>query len=223
MIKNVLAFGCSFTFGDGVDHTESWPFRLGKKLAVPAYNYGKSGASNKLITSEVFRVVDPGKHKDSLVVVAWSSHMRTSFWDDKDRRWESILVETASYKDHFIKASEYYYGNIYSDYDAFFTSFVHKLTVEAYLKKHNIRYVFLNALHEEYEYLKIVDTTLHKLRESIDQTNYMDFYGSIYEQMCMDRPQYICTTDNYHPSIKGHEMIANNLLNFITKNRILEK
>ena len=223
MIKEILSFGCSFTYGDGVDHLESWPYRLGKKLGVPAYNYGRSGASNKLITSEILRVVDPEKHQDCLVVVAWTHHIRTAFWDERERCWESILVGSASYKDRFVKSAEYYYGNIYSEYDAFFTSFAHKLTVEAYLKKNNIKYVFLNALHEEYEYLDIVDTTLHRLRENIDKTNYMDFYGSIYQLMCMDRPQYICDTDKYHPSIAGHELIANNLLEFITKNGILKQ
>lgn len=223
MIKDILAFGCSFTFGDGVDHLESWPFKLGKRLGVPACNYGKSGCSNKFIASEVFRLVDPDLSKNSLVVVAWTSYIRSSLWDEKERAWDPILLENTSWKPKVKKACEFYFKEMFTDYDAHFTTIALKMSVEAYLKRHGIRYVFLNSIHEEYHYLNVVDQTLHNMRESLDKTHYMDLYNSVYELLRTDREQYICTTDNYHPSIAGHELVANNLVDFIKRNRILEQ
>jgi len=222
MIKNILAFGCSFTFGDGIDHKDSWPYVLGKKLGVPALNYGRSGGSNKLIASEFFRIIDPKEHQDSLVVIAWTSYIRSSLWDETEKVWEPVIVQQFTRKEKFKQAVDYYYANMFTPYDSFFTMFTIKMSVEAYLKQHGIRYVFLNALHDEWDYQKVVDNILHKMRETGDKERYMDFYSSIYELICNDRQQFICS-DNYHPSEAGHELVAGKLADFINKNKLLER
>jgi len=222
MIKEVIAFGCSFTYGDGINHKDSWPFILGKKMGIPVKNYGLSGGSNKLIANEIFRLIDPVEHKDSLVVVCWTSFLRSSLWDEDERVWEPVIVQQFTRKEKFRDAVDYYYANMFTPYDAFFTMFTIKMAVESYLKSNGIRYVFLNALHDEWDYQKVVDNILHRMRESHDKRRYMDFYSSIYELICHDREQFICS-DKYHPSEAGHDLVAGKLADFINTNKLLER
>lgn len=43
--NSILAFGCSHTFGLGVDDTDTWPYQLSKILDHPVVNLGTPGAA----------------------------------------------------------------------------------------------------------------------------------------------------------------------------------
>ena len=44
--NSMLALGCSFTFGTGLDVVDTWVYRLGDKLGESMYNAGVPGSSN---------------------------------------------------------------------------------------------------------------------------------------------------------------------------------
>jgi len=44
--NSMLALGCSFTFGTGLDIADTWVYRLGNKLGKSMYNAGIPGSSN---------------------------------------------------------------------------------------------------------------------------------------------------------------------------------
>lgn len=58
--KNILFLGCSFTFGQGVNDEESFPFLVGKKSGWRTYNAGIPGASPSSILVRVFDQGFPG-------------------------------------------------------------------------------------------------------------------------------------------------------------------
>ena len=43
---SLLALGCSFTAGVGLEVEETWPHILGKRIGISAYNAGQEGAGN---------------------------------------------------------------------------------------------------------------------------------------------------------------------------------
>ena len=83
-MSRLIAFGCSFTFGDGLpdcwDHRSkfagefhsilSWPNKLGALLEIPIVNVSEPGASNKQIWNSI---VNFKFQNDDIVVVLWTN------------------------------------------------------------------------------------------------------------------------------------------------------
>jgi len=94
-IKRLVAFGCSHTYGEGlpdcippVEFNKmtppskfAWPEILANKLSVECWNKSKCGISNKNI-SEI--VLDTPLQKDDIVVILWTSILRTCFFTSND-------------------------------------------------------------------------------------------------------------------------------------------
>ena len=82
MIKNILAFGDSFTYGEELSNREedSWPSVLAKKLNATVVNYAEPGGSNDKIVRRLIRALSNNKPAD-LVVIGWSSPGRTEYCD----------------------------------------------------------------------------------------------------------------------------------------------
>ena len=74
----ILALGCSFTFGIGLDINDTWPSVLGKMLNKPVYNGGIPGSSN----DTAFRLADHfvPKHKLAAVVLLSPHEHRYEFY-----------------------------------------------------------------------------------------------------------------------------------------------
>jgi lysophospholipase L1-like esterase len=68
---NKLAFGCSHTYGIGVDPSEAWPALLG------AINYGQPGCSSDLIARIMPKLL--AKHNPTTVYVLWPDWTRFEY------------------------------------------------------------------------------------------------------------------------------------------------
>jgi hypothetical protein len=83
-MSRLIAFGCSFTYGQGLPDCKigenwsdfantpsllSWPFLLGKKLDIPTINKGVPGASNTEILYHILNFEFEPRDK---VVIMWS-------------------------------------------------------------------------------------------------------------------------------------------------------
>lgn len=89
-MSRLLAYGCSFTFGQGLPDTYphntapskfAWPALLGEKLNREVVNYGLMGAGNQ----EIFnKVLTTEFESDDLIVIMWSQFARHDFFRYKE-------------------------------------------------------------------------------------------------------------------------------------------
>jgi len=70
------AFGCSFTFGYGIEHENSWPCLLG------LYNCGQSGSSNDRITRLAIEYINT--YKPANIYVMWTINSRREWIDESN-------------------------------------------------------------------------------------------------------------------------------------------
>src|SRR5882762_5127353 len=82
----IFVSGCSYTFGLGVQHEESWPTLLKKRLAdrrgVPSdqanlQNFSQVGASNEYIARTIIRQCD--RVRPDLAIIAFTHRERTEY------------------------------------------------------------------------------------------------------------------------------------------------
>jgi len=218
MIKEIAAFGCSFTQGEGVDHYRSWPYCLGYNFNTTVRNYGMGGCSNKYIATEFIRNFDAENFKDKFVAIAWTSHIRSSFWDDKTQAWDHVLVQYFTQKRK--KDIEYYYNNIYTEFSGYFESLIIKNAVQKILETHKVPYVFVNALVDD-PFNTENNYILKNLKQELKSKRYLDFNSSLQQWTQEDSGRFICH-DGCHPSVEGHIHIAERMTKYINELNLLE-
>lgn len=73
--NSILAFGCSFTFGIGVNDDETWCHQLSLLLAVPVINLAQPGSSTEFQYLNYLRLSSRGI-QPLAVVYAWPDYLR---------------------------------------------------------------------------------------------------------------------------------------------------
>jgi hypothetical protein len=140
-MKRLVAFGCSNTYGHGLEDcclpdlspglTPSklaWPAVLAGLLDLQLLNKGKPGASNKLIWKTI---IDTDLNKDDIVVIIWSYINRWSIFNQDENNLEINHWNTE-------KRSKNYYKFYYSEYDLTIDFYNRCNFVQYYLKEKNI-------------------------------------------------------------------------------------
>ena len=100
----LVGFGCSFTYGSELLDPElanswdrhhentpyrekhSWLGRLAEKLDASYINLAEPGASNYSI-QEKFASYIHNAEDNVIICVGWTSHLRNSWWSDREQRW----------------------------------------------------------------------------------------------------------------------------------------
>ena len=161
---NLVAFGCSFTYGHGlkdcvIDQINpgpnpskyAWPTYLSLRLKCNGFeNKGIPGASNKIIQKEVL------KHdfqENSFVVVLWSTFHRKTIFQDKKHNIHMLphFLDPnkmpngwrKTQKQDFLDLVQNWYGNFHFDYDAYYDfcttlSFVHNYLKDKKIKSYHL-------------------------------------------------------------------------------------
>lgn len=214
MIEKIVAYGCSFIYGDGVARTNAWPELLGKKLNVPVRNRGVNGASNKLSLTYLIDDMSKEDYSNTLVIIGWTGIQRTSFWHEIDTYWIPVLPSYLPKDRNLADMTKFYYANMYSDFDALSTFYQQQILTQALLKQKNIQYMFVNAFREDY--ILYHDENLQRMIDMVDHTKFLfGYHESIYNLVCLKEKMMI--EDNFHPNESGHEFIANAALEFLNK------
>jgi hypothetical protein len=81
---NKLAFGCSHTYGRGVERDEAWPYLLGAK------NYGVPGCSSDLIARTCPAII--AQHLPATVYILWPDWTRFEYTDN-GRIMQSLVTD----------------------------------------------------------------------------------------------------------------------------------
>jgi hypothetical protein len=226
MIEKVVGYGCSFMQGDSVDPELVWASILAKKLNVPLRNRGQNAGSNKLAMNYLFEDVclsaDSSKnsYSDTLVLFSWTGIQRTTFWSDMKayEKWIPVLPGHTSQDKVTANINSAYYAELYTDYEALHTSYIQKLSVQSFLKAKNIPYLFVNAFKEDF--ILYNDNTMETFTKQIDMDKFLFGHDeSIYQKICLDLN--MVSEDKFHPSIEGHNYLANLAHDFLIDKKII--
>ena len=146
-MARLIAFGCSFTRGYGLEDIwdnknkdsfrrpskYAWPSVLAQLLDRKCVNKGNGGASNKEIWN---RLITFRFKQDDLVVVNWSFTHRTGFRLKRFNK-EQII----GHREPLSPTEEYYYKNLYCKKQAYDEWIVHMNHAGRYLRSRNIKMV----------------------------------------------------------------------------------
>ena len=200
-MSRLVAFGCSLTYGHGLDDCyippnfpgkspseTAWPATLGKLLNLKTViNKGRPGASNKLIWKTV---VDFNFQKDDVVFINWSFLDRHCIFDN-------------STDEHFPigpwfnnKQNKFYYKKIYTKIDHIMEFFSRSDHVSRYLNSLDIKH---------FHAVTFMDRSVVSEQPSWYSVDILKPCFSIIEE------KYPKGLDNEHPGQAAHDQYANDL------------
>lgn len=204
-MKIVFA-GCSFTWGDELENPEEQRFSrlVCNKLQTEEVNVSRCGASNDLLFHK-FLKFSTTCGKPDVAVIQWTNRNRWQMWDDDKDDWETLNVNK-KYKLQWNAVR--YYRHVYTDQHGIESYWKNVYLAEQYCKDNDIKLIMLN---------------MKDLKPKVD-------YVSPYQSLCKSKIHHIKAgilpkpkhktpewyeywMENMHPSPKGHQMIADYIIN----------
>ena len=200
-MPRIIAFGCSMTYGDGLEdcypeqiHPSkfAWPQIIADQLGLECVNKASPGSSNKKICHEIINFkFEP----DDLVFVQWSYRERSTFYKSKEEftnigHWATDPISV-------------FYNTNYSEYDSNLNNKVYIGYANVFLKQQNIK--FYNIL------LKKTD------RDLITTFNHIPLY------ICDYREKFTRALDGMHPGHESHLEFSRALLKHLNINSSIPK
>lgn len=169
MNDNVIAFGCSFTFGDELDDLPNWyedmedernfmpqklkyhqpskksyPYILGNLLSCKVENYGWRGGSNDRIFRTFFDHILNNKKK-SIYVIQWTFSHRTEIWSNKGGFYSGITLNLIEED----KNAKEYYEEYYDENDVKRRLVRYMWSVDAICKEFNQKLYQFHPIADE--------------------------------------------------------------------------
>jgi hypothetical protein len=120
--SNSAAFGCSHTWGVGVECTETWSYLLGAK------NFGVPGVSSDFVARTFPDIVK--QHKPSIAYVLWPDWTRFEYLNES-RYYQSLPTDSNRIEFMEMATDEWLQDNFTKQQD----------TVRNYCKEHRIKLV----------------------------------------------------------------------------------
>jgi hypothetical protein len=195
-MNRLIAFGCSNTFGHGLEDcvTEdmqpgptasklAWPQLVADKLGLECHNQALPGASNKMIMNLVMNF--PFAPKDT-VVIMWTHSDRYHIFSDPKRIIENHSKENIGPWSKSRKAVTYY-RQIYNKNDQKIMTDHYINYTSLYLEKHKITHLQTTSSFD----------LTHPLVYDIDYSNI--------------REEYPKAIDNMHVGPEAHDEVANRI------------
>lgn len=219
MINKIFTFGDSFLSGHGVDSSDSWPAVIEQRLNVSVVNCSISGSSNKLnIIKFLENLEDITSNKNNLVLFAWTSPVRTTFYNIDNSSWENVQLGHY-YQDNKTRSRvEQYYREYYNDYEGYIEFYQQQLLLTGFLDSRNIRYFYIKSFFDAPTGPSIVKDRDY-LEKFIDNSKYLLPKRSIYDVVCVEK-NMVCS-DRFHPSKQGHIWLADYAIEFFRNNSII--
>lgn len=213
MIKKVITFGDSFTYGEELpDLYQAWPYRLGDLVKCEIVNCGLPAASNDKILRLIMEsfVTEPDS---DLYIIGWTSPGRSEHADEfgyydvwpgyqgnlfknNDTTWRNNLVD---------------YVSRYHNAMSLHKKFIHQvLLIQEFLKSHGKDYIMMNVGQNDY-YKKITVPDYNRYLELIDASRFMGL-----DKSGMLEWTYGCEKGpNGHFLADGHRIVAEKIYDYI--------
>lgn len=213
MIKNILAVGDSFTYGEELaDKTSAFPIKLAHKMSAFVHNIAQPAASNDKILRICLEYLLEQPNTD-LVIIGWSNIGRSEYADDI-----GYFDIWPGYSGNLFKKDSLDWRQELIDYNNKYHSIEHLqrkyfqqiLLLQSFLKSKNIKYVMMNIVQNEYYKTNYFWQHEYYLPE-IDMTNWIDF-----GKAGMVEWTYGTKKGPFgHPLEDGHIIIANKIYEHI--------
>jgi hypothetical protein len=153
MIKNILAVGDSFTYGEELDNIENaYPYYLAKGLKADVVNLGQPSGGNKQMVRKTIDYVLSGEPLD-LVVIGWTSPGRIEFADVNGifDLWPGYSGNLFKRDGQDWRVELLDYINKHHDPEYLFKTHLQDvLLLQSFLKERNIKYVMIKTVGNEY-------------------------------------------------------------------------
>jgi len=144
MITRVRAWGCSFTWGVGLDSARplwrqqasrsAWPSLVAQSLGVPLLNHAEPGASNVWIANQI---TSTEFSKGDLVIVMWTWAQRTTRNMSMPQHHHVLANTPGSMFEHWLR--------VYTEQDIAVMDGLFRMAVRAHLRCQDIQYLELDV------------------------------------------------------------------------------
>ena len=201
-MPRLVAFGCSYTYGHGLDDCVTgkghpgpfpskyaWPQLLASKLDLECVNMGIPGASNKEIWKTI---MDFDFRANDKVFILWSLPNRWCIYKDS-KTIERIGPWVNS------KLSKMFYKILYSEYDQ-----ITDLNLRMSHASHHLNSMNLENYHHHLRDLEIQRYARHANR-----------FTNV-EPFAILSEKYKLAKDRLHPGVEAHVTYVNNIIKEIT-------
>lgn len=233
---SLLFWGCSFTFGEGLNDDEIFASVLSERMKIQTYNFGVPGSSPARIAYAL------EKSSDKLYFDESDKNIKISFYVYMNDHLRRIIKSPQVLNDDFLLLNEPFFyldsqelksvDNL-SDHNVFHSSMIRLLAKSSFLKVLNLNYPSINK-----NTIKLLGKIIVKLRDSIKKkhpTN-KDFYfifwpgenflnQQIKDELEINNIKYLDYSGiNVHELLKGRHtqvsdahpsVVTNNLLAFL--------
>jgi lysophospholipase L1-like esterase len=206
-MDRLLAFGCSLTYGEGLEDCYgenvsmpsklAWPSLIAKELNREVLNLGIRGASNKLIW---YTILNTEIHETDLVIILWTTPHRYCFFRDDESVLRLLPADIQRTHLSFHKTTKFYYKNLHSDFDSQIDTYNRINYINYYLKSKNIK-----SYH-------FIDTGIFS-----GGCNFEPSWNETKILSVKFDPMLKSKYDKYHPNEESHEKFAKDMLKTIQR------
>lgn len=213
MIKNILAVGDSFTYGEELDDVNNaYPYVLARQLGANITNLAKPGSGNTRMVRYIIESISKNKDID-LVIIAWSSAGRMEFADacgpyDIWPGYSGNMFRAGGqeWRMELLKYINTHHNTSYI-YEKYLLDII---MIQSFLKQQNINYIMLRTVGNEY-YHNSHWLQFKLLDDLIDKTYYLGWPSegmSEWTNGCKRGP-------NGHFLKEGHQRVADKINEYI--------
>jgi len=153
MIKNILAVGDSFTYGEELESRDNaYPYYLAKGLKATVVNLAQPSGGNTQMIRKVIDYVAKGEPID-LVVIGWTSPGRMEFADANGvfDIWPGYGGELFRRGGQEWRLELLDYMNKHHDPKYLYTTFITDvILLQSFLKAQGIKYIMIRIVNNEY-------------------------------------------------------------------------
>lgn len=207
---NLVAFGCSYTFGTGYSgpdflfkpYEHAWPSRLAEKLSKRCINLSRPGASNIEILNKILTY---NFRSSDTIVIMWSFFERDMIFlspTDSFRIYGNI--DAMRGHEGMLRS----WAHLHTDYDIRYRNWIYIYHAWLHLINLNAEFYFSMAPNISYDeiFLEIRPNWANAIKFQLIDTDMMS-------------QTYGYADDKRHPGRETHEQIAIRLLDSINNRR----
>jgi lysophospholipase L1-like esterase len=210
-IKNILAVGDSFTYGDELaDRANAWPIFVANKLNATVDNKGIPSGGNTQIVRNIVDLTTV--NTIDLVLIGWTSPGRIEFSDEKGTYdiWPGYTRKEYKEDDlHYRKDIIDYISRYHNPLYLYKQYLINIILTQTFLKAHNIKYLMMITVANEF-YKNTFRNSFKELRDKIDPTYFVEPGTGM-----MEWAHLAPRGPRNHFLDEGHEIVANKVLDKI--------